>query len=480
MTYTPQTWVNGEVGGTPVNAARLGHIESGIADAHDLLAAAQLAILDKADGSSVASLVSAVNALEAGNPWQFRVEDYGAVGNNSTDDTAAIRATLAAAVAYAQAGNHYAEVIFRPASYVVAGPLVQGGTTKGNAQIPLPNIPDTAQKLTIAFRGVGDAPNNHWNATAPQTTGTVLRSTLTGQAYSDTYGLPSIVGTPTPEQSGYGGGGLTAAKFANLCVVVDGIQLQVPSNPTVCGWDLRGAAACRVISGSAMSQDLPATWTLGDAFSTALLLPLSANNDYCEVGVWTAFGWYCGIAVSEHAQVTSLRSIACGVGIRVLGPYPHGAIIHHASVEASVVAAIQYVDVSPVPFNGAGKGQIRVNLLDIEGVSSITDGGSGKLTGEVYLSNNGGSVDVDASLLRVINLDAFPGAQTAPAVPATGVALRNPFWRDCAVSISGGTVTGVAVDGLSLGVTSGTVYVPSGRTIQLTYSSAPSWKWVAL
>ena len=40
-------------------------------------------------------------------------------------------------------------------------------------------------------------------------------------------------------------------------------------------------------------------------------------------------------------------------------------------------------------------------------------------------------------------------------------------------------VTGIAVAGQSLGVTSGTVFVPTGRTITLTYSVAPTWKWTA-
>lgn len=32
MAYTKQTWVDGSAGGTPVSAARLNHIEQGVAD----------------------------------------------------------------------------------------------------------------------------------------------------------------------------------------------------------------------------------------------------------------------------------------------------------------------------------------------------------------------------------------------------------------------------------------------------------------
>lgn len=67
MPYTQQSWSNGAIGGTPVSAARLSHMEAGISGAI-------------AKGDHVVS-----------------VRDYGAVGNGSTDDTAAIAAAYTAA-----------------------------------------------------------------------------------------------------------------------------------------------------------------------------------------------------------------------------------------------------------------------------------------------------------------------------------------------------------------------------------------------
>ena len=40
MAYTPQTWADGEDGGTPITAAALTHMETGIADAADAAEAA--------------------------------------------------------------------------------------------------------------------------------------------------------------------------------------------------------------------------------------------------------------------------------------------------------------------------------------------------------------------------------------------------------------------------------------------------------
>lgn len=72
----------------------------------------------------------------------------------------------------------------------------------------------------------------------------------------------------------------------------------------------------------------------------------------------------------------------------------------------------------------------------------------------------------------------------APAVPATTVAAKNtsgvPMW----VRILGGTVTVVAVNGVTIGgmVTAGLangdwVRLRANSTIAITYSAAPTWQW---
>lgn len=69
------------------------------------------------------------------------------------------------------------------------------------------------------------------------------------------------------------------------------------------------------------------------------------------------------------------------------------------------------------------------------------------------------------------------GPQTAPAVPASGTAFRNPFPVDCMVTVTGGTVTAVAIGGTPTGLTAGTFRVPSTQSITITYTTAPSWTW---
>lgn len=68
-----------------------------------------------------------------------------------------------------------------------------------------------------------------------------------------------------------------------------------------------------------------------------------------------------------------------------------------------------------------------------------------------------------------------------PAIPASTVAATNTSGHTMWVEVTGGTVTVVAVDGASVGRTSGAFFLRPGSTIAITYSVVPTaWKWFAL
>lgn len=69
------------------------------------------------------------------------------------------------------------------------------------------------------------------------------------------------------------------------------------------------------------------------------------------------------------------------------------------------------------------------------------------------------------------------GVVGPPAIPATTVAYTNNYGTDATVWVTGGTVSAIAIAGTATGLTSGTFRVPSGQTITLTYTVAPSWVW---
>jgi hypothetical protein len=65
-----------------------------------------------------------------------------------------------------------------------------------------------------------------------------------------------------------------------------------------------------------------------------------------------------------------------------------------------------------------------------------------------------------------------------PAVAATTVAVENTSGYNMFVEVTGGTVTSIKVDGVTVGArTSGLFYVRAGSTIAWAGSSAPTWQW---
>lgn len=72
---------------------------------------------------------------------------------------------------------------------------------------------------------------------------------------------------------------------------------------------------------------------------------------------------------------------------------------------------------------------------------------------------------------------------TTPAVPATTVTATNTNAFPVAVTIAanGATITAITVNGVASGLTVGTVVVPAGGTVSVSYTVAtPTWVWTAL
>lgn len=422
------------------------------------------------------------------------VEDYGAVGDGTTDDSTAIKNAVAAAVTAAQNnGSYYAEVRFQAKTYMVNTPTT-GGATNGSAMVPLPVLPVSGQKVTLVLRGAGEASGlYHWNQTTTQLAGTVLRSTYNAGDSLPATGEVSVVGGPTPHY-GYG---YPSGLFSNMLVVVDGILIVVPQNPRICGFDFRGVAEMRIKSGAvlAASTGTGAPAIPDPVWGWALSPPDIQNNALCEIDSFSVEGHIGGLRITEHVKCSSLRAVNCFNGIVCDGSsgFPHANWIGYACVE-NCKRAVAFA---------TSRAKLNIACLDIEsptagtGDHQINDPGNGGVGIINIVSNafdpndlntnvlNNGTLGVNgASGLRVMNLEMLPGATTAPTVPATATPLKNPFWRDSSVSVTG-TVTAIKIDGVSTGATGAvagaTFTVPSGKTIELDYSGAtPTWTWTIL
>lgn len=98
--------------------------------------------------------------------------------------------------------------------------------------------------------------------------------------------------------------------------------------------------------------------------------------------------------------------------------------------------------------------------------------------GVTYLIFDGGT-GVNKWIQQNDGFNPRGASVTQPSVPASGTAVNNATGQDCMVYLTGGTVTSVAINAtlIGYGATSQGYMVPAGGSIQVFYSSAPTWKW---
>lgn len=68
-------------------------------------------------------------------------------------------------------------------------------------------------------------------------------------------------------------------------------------------------------------------------------------------------------------------------------------------------------------------------------------------------------------------------AVSTPGVPSTTVAYVSTYANPVVVTVSGGTVTNVKVNGVTVGSGDGSYLLPAFGSITLTYTGSPTWTW---
>jgi len=390
-------------------------------------------------------------------PWQFAVG-----ASNGTDDTPAFKTAMASAYNYiASNAVPYAEIVLNAQNYILAGAVSTGTlgvSGKCLAQVPLPNPAQTGQKYIIAIRpaGIADASTLYYfNSTTAQPC--IIKSTLNASGSFGAVGTePSVIGGPIPG-SGYGAGSST---FANMMVVLDGVSIQVPNNPNICGIDLRGVAQANVshcgITVNAAGPGAITVPTNGQQFGLAM--PQANNNDKSFVLDWSAQGQNYGLVASEHTQVKGAQLINCIAGLCCAGggatSTPHWMEGEYISIEACQLSVQGNYDT-------ANPTKIRLHDVDIEGGSGgfsttahVYDPNN-NLFGEIVLNYNGvgsyGSLLINGgSQVRIVQGPMAHGPVSSPhAAPGSASAWLNAYNLDAEVtcSVSGGTLSAMTITG---------------------------------
>lgn len=323
-----------------------------------------------------------------------------------TDDTGAFKAAVNAAVAYAQLHSGIAKIVIPPAVYAggfyaIAGAPVQGGATKGNAQIPLPVISATANKLTLIFEGVGNGSAfQHWNQTTLQTGCTlvsfgVYASPSTQVSDINANGNCSVIGGPTPPY-GYG---ISPGVFSNVLPLLRNLSIRTTHSAQGLTWTAFDAFGCAEANlenvtwgttGLVADHDFDNPGIFGTGLSIGVLMPAPGNNDNCRTSNISCQGGYTfGIFLTEHFVADRMGVLYCFAGLCPVGYYDNSVGSEHAINigQASIEACQNTMYVIGV--GAGGVGPWIYGVIDSEGVPSFVDntGGTGlaALLGEVQL-----------------------------------------------------------------------------------------------
>ncbi len=435
-------------------------------------------------------LAATINTVNSGTSVTLSAAATSSITNAvcliATDDSAAAKAQLADANTYWIAHSGATELTLDPLLYGIAVAPTVGGATLGNAQIPLPLAAATGGKFQPQWVCSADVtPLMDFQQTVPESAGAFLACMSTAGTSDGTFGPSYMIGGPI---QGYGG---EPGLFNNVFPSCRGVGLLLPWNTSIGGWDLFSCAGfdfenwavlpMGVVTGSAVPLitspgALTNTWNI-----SGLRAACAGNNDDCKIGHGSVEGMVYGIMPSEHSVTDEVEVVYCITGLEFycgISAMVHPCRVNYASVEGCI--------------NGIGtfdSAKIDVAVLDTEALTSIIRDPGSALNGYVGMRGDvGNSVPGSTGILfggsgglnlKIVNLNNGPGVPTPPSVPATGVALVNGYYRDATVYITGAMTGNVKINGTSLGTSAAGPYrVPSGASITLTYSSAPTWVWV--
>ena len=429
----------------------------------------------------------------------LNLRDFGAVGDGVTDDGPALQAALGVlqvfggGILYLPSGTYLCSTTTNPenSSYFAAGFIA------GNTRLIGDGINDTIIKLH------GSAPDNshvlmNWHiATGGDENISIEDLTIDGNAQNQTMtagaagmGLKTLrtrnlrcTRVRFKDVYGTAGGGSGEGFHTTFDLGTDAVYMACEAIGTTAntatGFSANQSTNIAYIGCTARNMGF------GQGFT---------HNGCIGVSHVGCYSYLNGAAGFNSEVSNDVRYIACRAGGAAVnaGSYPYAAgqslgnsgngFVINGTVSIALVGcqssknAQSGVGVQSIA-SGAGVIQIIGGEYSNNGQYGVAGGFADvlKISGSAIITGNTTNQVRSASIDHPTN-----AAMSAAAIPASGTAIANPYSIPCAVTISGGTVTGIAINGVTVAGTSGTYYLQPGNTITLTYSVAPTWAWVGM
>ena len=458
------------------------------------------------------------------------VMDYGATGNGSTDDSPAFKSAVAAletaggGTLFIPVGNYLinSTVVIAHSNIRIQGTGVESWIINGQpgaAAIQFgdgTNIYYSCGAFDLAFGQASGVSAGNGNRG--------LSMLKMGQSWIERC---VCVNYPSALYDGFYFSGCTQLMFSgneatgclgsgfywsNLCV--DMYIVNMRSDACGTGFKIEDSAGFYVTNAAGYSNG--AAWSLvtagGDGntnlWFTNCLGDTSATVNWNITNCRVAFFDNCWGSTQQSAQANTWASgfYLNGANVKDI-TFTGGTALYNNAHGVSIDGGAARILFSGFLFgdstNGNGRSASGGNGLfigtasDIRVVGSLFSGNNG------YGLANGGGANVDISqstflgnLLGTLHsttsspgtccyrdnrgFNPLAGNVVTPSLPASGSAVTNGTSVDCTAYLSGGQVTNVAINGTSTGLSGSalTVFIPAGGSVAVTYSTAPSWRWM--
>lgn len=426
--------------------------------------AGMLVMVKGAAASGVTSLITTVASKQSNSQITLAANAAttvsGALVLIASDDTAAVQAAINAATTYAAA--HGTAKVFIPAApagrfYGIGGPLVSGGSTKGNAQLTLPIVATTGNKAVLVIEGPGDgAAVQHWEQTVPQMSGATLvsfgvfASSAAQIAAINAAGNACVLGGPGQP----GGYGVSPGVYSNMHVVVRGMSILTTHSAfglTYGALDLSGVANASVqdfaygTTGTVAGNDYASPGAFANGLCPGLLLPADGNNDLVLVRNLTCHGGYTyALFATEHFDGNNIRLLYCWASFCPVGTYYGSVGSTHAIVATLLsIEACTYL-VYVIGGGSGGLGPFIHLRIDTEtGLPRFGDNNSGFASstarGDVYLTGlyTASSLTLD----NPVAYDIVDGQRSHPNIAVSANYTPSTFDEVVTVDASGAART---------------------------------------